>query len=205
MFKNVASQKIALYSFNTTTGAPVTGDAANMTPYVSINYGTVTVLGTTTATEMDSTNAKGWYSFTLAQAETNGDTLLFTAKSSTSNVSVVGQLVTTLPPNFSALAVNSSGAVGIQSRIKINTALPAYAFLMTDSTTHNPVTGKTVTVTRCIDTGSFSSGTLSSVTEISNGMYRVDIGAGDVNGNVITLRMTASGCDDLFVTLLTEP
>jgi hypothetical protein len=102
MFKNVASQKIALFAYDSTTGAPKTGDAANITPYVSKDYGTVTVLGTTTATEMDATNAKGWYSFVLTQAETNGDALLFTAKSSTANAFIVGFLVYTDPASFTS-------------------------------------------------------------------------------------------------------
>lgn len=117
MFKNVASQKIALFAFDITTGAPKTGDSANITPYVSKDYGTVTILGTTTATEMDSTNAKGWYSFVLAQAETNGDALLFTAKSSTANISLVGRLVFTDAPNANLLSVDSNGRVDV---IKVN-------------------------------------------------------------------------------------
>lgn len=91
------------------------------------------------------------------------------------------------------------------TRLKTNTAVSGYAFLMTDSTSHNPATGKTVTVTRCIDAGTFGAGTIGSVTEIANGMYRVDLPAADLNGAVVTLRMVAAGCDDLFVTLLLEP
>lgn len=113
MFKNVASQKVALFAFDITTGAPKTGDSANITPYVAKDYGSVTALGTATATEMDATNAKGWYSFVLTQGETNGDALLFTAKSSTSNVSFSGQLVFTTPANFSTLVVDGSGRVDV--------------------------------------------------------------------------------------------
>lgn len=102
MFKNVASQKIQLFAFDTTTGAPKTGDAANITAYVAKDYGTVTVLGDTSATEMDATNAKGWYLFDLTQAETNFDCGLFTGKSSTSNISIVGQVIYTLPASFTS-------------------------------------------------------------------------------------------------------
>lgn len=113
MQKNVASQKIALFAFDTTSGAAKTGDSANITPYVSKDYGTVTVLGTTTATEMDATNAKGWYSFVLTQGETNGDSLLFTAKSTTANISIVGRLVFADPPNFSLLSIDGSGRADV--------------------------------------------------------------------------------------------
>jgi hypothetical protein len=93
----------------------------------------------------------------------------------------------------------------VASNIKKNQALANFHFLMTDSTNHNPATGKTVSVTRVIDGGSASAGALSSVTEIGNGLYRVDFAASDLNGNVITLRATATACDDLQVTIVTEP
>lgn len=102
MFKNTASQKIQLFAFDATTGVAKTGDAANITAYVSIDYGAVTVLGDTTATEMDATNAPGWYMFDLTQAETNGNDLLFTAKSSTANIKIVGRPVCTVPASFQA-------------------------------------------------------------------------------------------------------
>jgi len=104
-----------------------------------------------------------------------------------------------------SLLVDASGGVAITTNLKKNQALSNFAFLMTDSTNHNPATGKTVSVTRCIDGGTFGAGTLSAVTEVANGQYRVDFGAGDLNGNVVTLRATATGCDDLFMTLILEP
>ena len=109
MFKNQASQKIALFAFNTATGAPKTGDAANLTAYVSKDFGAVTVLTDTSATEMDATNAPGWYLFDVSQSESNGDDLLFSGKSSTSGVTVVGRPVTTVPIRFTTLAIDASG------------------------------------------------------------------------------------------------
>lgn len=96
-------------------------------------------------------------------------------------------------------------SVLVATNLKKNQALANFHFLMTDSTTHNPATGKTVTVTRAIDGGAFGAGTLSAVTEMSNGLYRLDFAAADLNGNVVTLRATASGCDDLFISLTLEP
>ena len=89
MFKNVAAS-FMVFAFDYTTGAAKTGDAANITAYVSKDYGAVTVLGDTTAAEMDATNAPGYYLFTAAQAETNADVLMVSAKSATANVSVIG-------------------------------------------------------------------------------------------------------------------
>ena len=96
-------------------------------------------------------------------------------------------------------------SAALRPGIRKNVALPNFLFVMTDSTTHNPAVGKTVTVTRKIDAGAHAAGTLSAVTEVANGQYSVDWGAGDLNGDVVTLRATAAGCDDLFVTIRTSP
>jgi hypothetical protein len=115
MQKNVTGQKLIVFAFDSTTSLPVSGDAANITAYVSKNYGTVTVLGDTSATEMDATNAKGYYLFDLTQAETNANTLLFSAKSSTANVVVVAVPATvfTNPPNYQATSIDASGRLDL--------------------------------------------------------------------------------------------
>src|SRR5438309_6263459 len=111
MQRNVASQKLIVFAFDATTNLPKSGDAANITAYVSKDYGTVTVLGDTSATEMDATNAKGYYLFDLTQGETDADTLLFSGKSSTANIVVVGAPATvfTTPPNFSKESIDANG------------------------------------------------------------------------------------------------
>ena len=114
-------------------------------------------------------------------------------------------------PNAAAAAtgglptVDATNSVKIRGTVKKNTALANFPFLMTDSTTHNPATGKTVTVTRLLDAGAFGAGTIGSVTEVANGVYRVDLAAGDTNGDNVTLRFTASGCDDLVLSFTTVP
>lgn len=99
----------------------------------------------------------------------------------------------------------SSGRVLLQSGIRKNQAIANFPFLMTDSTNHNPATGLTVTATRSIDGAAFASGTIANMTEVSSGLYQCDLGAGDLNGDTIALRFTATGADDLVVTLITEP
>lgn len=113
------------------------------------------------------------------------------------------------PTNITAGTIttvtNVTNAVAITSNVKKNQALASFRFLMTDSTTHAPKTGLTCTATRGIDSGAQAAGTLSAVTEIASGEYRVDFGAGDLNGNVIVLRVTASGADDLEERIVTQP
>lgn len=116
MFKNVAGQKVRVFAFDATTNLPKMGDAANLTAYVSKDYGAVTVLADTTATEEESTNAKGFYLFDLAQAETNADYLGFSGKSSTANIVVIAVpgVVYTVPPNFATASIDASGRVLLQ-------------------------------------------------------------------------------------------
>lgn len=78
------------------------------------------------------------------------------------------------------------------------------SFLMTDNVNHNPVTGlSSVAVTRSIDGGTFSGGSLGSVAEVGFGYYKVTLAAADLNGAQIVLRATCGGCDDKFVEILT--
>ncbi len=97
----------------------------------------------------------------------------------------------------------SSGAVPVKGNVKKNTALATFMFMMTDSTGHAPATGKTVTCSRSIDGAAFASGTLANVIEVGNGIYAVDFASGDLNGNNIILRATATGCDDAFERICT--
>lgn len=87
LFKNVASQKIHVYAYDSTTGAPKTGDAANITGYVSLD-GTANAIDDTNPAEVDSTNMPGLYVFDLTQAETNCDAFALVAKSSTANIRI---------------------------------------------------------------------------------------------------------------------
>lgn len=117
----------------------------------------------------------------------------------------VGSVTGNVGGNVVGSVASVTAAVAITSNIKKNQALTKFQFAMTDSTNHNPATGKTVTCTRSIDGGAQAAGTLANVTEISNGTYTVDFGAGDLNGNVIVLRATATGCDDTFERVVSQP
>ncbi len=103
MQRNISGQKLTVFAFDKTTNTPFTGDAANLTAYVDKDYAGLTILADTSATEIHSTNAAGYYTFDLAQGETDAHTLLFTCKSVTSNIVVtaVPAVVFTTPADFS--------------------------------------------------------------------------------------------------------
>jgi len=88
-------------------------------------------------------------------------------------------------------------------QIRKNVAINAFPLIMSDSTSHAPVTGKTVTATRSIDGAAFAA-CANSVTEVGNGDYVINLAAADLNGNTIVLRFTAAGCDDTLISLITQ-
>lgn len=98
----------------------------------------------------------------------------------------------------------SSATVLVAGLIKKNAAFSNFTFMMTDSTTHAPKTGigSGCTCTRRIDSGSFAS-TTNGATEVANGWYTIDLSAADVNGRVISLRITASASDDRNIQIIT--
>ena len=97
----------------------------------------------------------------------------------------------------------ASGSTPTSERIKKNTAFDNFQFLMIQSSNHvAPATGLAVTGEVILDNGAFV--TLSnSVVEIGNGMYRVNLTAGELNGNIVTLRFTAAGADPRYITIVT--
>jgi hypothetical protein len=112
-----------------------------------------------------------------------------------------------------ALHITSTGAdpsdvictVVYNSNIKKNQALSNFEFLMIDSTDHfSPKAGLTITAERSIDGSAFAS-CANSALGVANGIYKIDLAASDLNGNVITLRFTGTGGDPRLITIITTP
>ncbi len=114
-------------------------------------------------------------------------------------------LTQSFPTNFSSLAIDSGGNVKIQSNIKKDTALNTFQFVMLSATDHvSPMTGLTVTGQRSIDGGAFGACS-NTVSELSNGVYTLNLSASDLNGNCIVFMFTATGADTRFIELVTTP
>lgn len=100
-----------------------------------------------------------------------------------------------------------SGQVDSAVGFKKNTALSNFAFLMVDGTDH--VTGKTgltfgaSNFQRSIDGGAFANST-NTATEVANGVYKVDLSAADLNGDIIVLKATGTAADDRIIVIKTE-
>jgi len=84
--------------------------------------------------------------------------------------------------------------VKISSAFKKNAAYVNYMFLMVDDTDgKTPETGLTgISCTRSIDGAAFGA-CANSASEVGNGWYKIDLAAGDLNGDEIVLRFTKSG------------
>lgn len=87
--------------------------------------------------------------------------------------------------------------------VKKNTALSNFMFVMTDSTTHAPKTAVTVTAQRSIDGAAFAA-CANAVTELSNGVYTINLANTDLNGTNIMLRFTGASSDDLLIEIITQ-
>ena len=97
MFKNVASQKVAVYAWDNAAGSEKTGDAANITAQISIDGGATAATDDTNPTELDAADAPGIYIFDMTQAETNGDLIVISPVSSTSDIVLRPVIIYTNP------------------------------------------------------------------------------------------------------------
>lgn len=206
MFKNVAA-KFIVFAFDATSNVPKTGDAANITAYVSKDYGTVTVLGDTSATEMDATNAPGYYLFDAAQAETNADCLLVSGKSATSNIKVLGApaVIYTRPttgwlaPTTAGrtLDVSAGGEAGLDwanvgspttSLALTGTTIAVTQKVDVDTIKTNPVVNAGTitfpTTATLASTTNITAGTITTTTNLTNAVASVTGAVGSVTGNV---------------------
>jgi hypothetical protein len=93
---------------------------------------------------------------------------------------------------------------------KKNTARSNFTFVMTDSTTNQAKTGITngsFTKKYRLDNGSSTSlsGTITEV-DATNfpGLYSIDLTSGELNGDMVELRFSASGANDLIITFKTS-
>lgn len=101
-------------------------------------------------------------------------------------------------------AINTKTDTIIQG-IQKNTAFSNFHVFMVDSTSHtNGIAGISVTGQRAIDGGAIAN-IDNAVAEIGLGLYRVNLTAADLNGDIITLGFNGPGADTRLVTIITKP
>jgi hypothetical protein len=93
---------------------------------------------------------------------------------------------------------------GLTPGVKKNTALANFPFLMVDATDGvTPETLLTVTATRSLDGAAFGA-CANAVVEIASGWYKINLAAGDLNGDTVVLRFTAAGARNREFIIVTE-
>jgi hypothetical protein len=93
---------------------------------------------------------------------------------------------------------------GLPNGIAKNTDFNNFEFVMIGASDHvTPTAGLTVSVQRSIDGSGFAA-TTNSPSEVGSGVYKINLSAADMNGDVITLLFTATGADTRIVTLVTS-
>jgi hypothetical protein len=115
----------------------------------------------------------------------------------------VGSVTGNVGGNVVGSVASVTAAVKTTYAMHKNTALTAFMFVMTDSTTHLPQTGLTVTAQRSIDGAAFAN-CANAVSELANGVYKITLATTDLNGDVITLKFTATGGDATLITIITQ-
>jgi hypothetical protein len=108
IYKNASGQKVAVFAYDKTTGAAKTGDAANITAYLSKDFAAAAAVADTNPTELDATNMAGWYVFDLTQAETDAEVLVIAPKSATADIVLEQVQVTTLDAAISSRLASGS-------------------------------------------------------------------------------------------------
>lgn len=87
MYKNVTSQKLAIYAWDAANRAPKTGDSGNITGQYSLDAGACVALAGN-PTELDATDAPGVYIWDINATISNGGMLLVYSKSSTADINI---------------------------------------------------------------------------------------------------------------------
>lgn len=134
-------------------------------------------------------------------AITTAQTALASAIAALNNLSS-GDAQTATAAALTAAGYTSARAAKIDAlpvRLRKNTAFANFQFLMVDSTDHlTGKTGLTVTAQRVLDGGALAA-CANPVVEIASGLYRIDLAAADLNGNMVSLVFTAAGADARIV------
>ena len=180
LYKNVASQKLSVYAYYGSTNAPATGQAANISAYISKDGAAAAATNDAAPTELDATNMKGIYLFDLAQAETNANMLDVSPVCSTDDV--------LLDP----VHVYTESASDILYGVELAN-FPFVMYLSSDGKT--PATGKTIVVEARQDAdATFTTCTNSPATEIENGSYIITLTAAEMTGSFIEVQFSEGTC-----------
>lgn len=166
--------------------AGVTG-LSNFTVYRSRNGAAAVAMTTPSVTEVDPVNMPGVYQLLMDEDMTVGS-------GNASEHMVFHVTAAGMTPVVIEIELYQPPA------LRKGVAFANFQFVMKD-TSGNGATSLTVTAERAIDNGSFAA-CANSVVEVGFGVYRINLASTDLNGNVITLKFSATGAVTKFITLV---
>lgn len=167
MLKN-AIQKVHVYAYDAMTGTPKTGDALNITGYVSLD-GTANAIDDTNPAEVDATNMPGVYVFDLTAAETNCNAWALYAKSSTANIRIEPIIGFTTAGTATALDAN---AIQVSSATTAADTLELFAEALKQDSGQ-------------IDDGTFAAGAINAAA-VADGAIDAATFAADVDAEILS-------------------
>lgn len=220
LYQGTTSKNLAVYIINSSTGAGLTGltnatsgltayyyaeGAATSTSLPLVN-GTVGTWAAGSFKEIDSTNCPGLYQLGMPNAAfSTGKSCTVVMKGAANMTELVFEIECTATNNQDSERGGILALPNGNTMVKKNQALSNFQFLMVSSTDHvTPVAGLTVVGMVSLD-GAALVPTTNSATNLSNGLYNINLAAGDMNGTVVTLMFAATGADTRFVQFVTQP
>ena len=129
--------------------------------------------------------------------------LLADTVSTVARVILVDTATLAINVNTATTIVNPVTISASQILIKRNKTLPGFTFLMTDTASHGPKTGLSVTGQFSLTGAAFAA--MASVgAEMASGWYSIDIASAELNAPIIALRLTGADADDRCITIVTQ-
>ena len=157
MFKNVASQKVAVFAWDNANGVAKTGDAANISAQISIDVAATAATNDVAPTELDATDAPGVYYFNMTQAETNGDLIIVAPVSSTADIDLRPVIIYTVAAAISVSDILTTQMTEAYAADGVAPTMAQALFLIQQTIGDFAISGTTMTVKK-LD-GSTTAGT----------------------------------------------
>lgn len=202
--------RIFIQDSSLTTGAGLTGlvyNSASLTAYyIKEGEASATAISLVTMTvgtwvsggfkEVDATNLPGIYEIGIPDACLTGtDSVLIMLKGATDMAPVLLEIQ--MDDLFDNITEIKAKTDNLPNGVKKNTALANFMFLMVlASDSKTAATGLTITAERSIDGAAFGA-CANPVTEISDGLYKINLDASDLNGDTIVLKFDGGSSADV--------
>lgn len=218
LYSGTTSKLVNTFIINSATGKGLTGltnSTAGLTAYYFLSGALSAVaialvpgtLGTWISggfKEVDSVNMPGLYSLGIPDLVFDGEEVTIILAGAVNMVTVVIEIEITATNNQDSERGGLLALPNGSMRVAQNQALLAQVVMVSSADHVTPVAGMTVVSLVSINGATFVP-TTNSVAGVSNGLYNLQLAAADMNGAVITVMFSATGCDSRFLTFFTQP